>query len=252
MRLEVRNLTLHHGRAKVLDDVSLSVDPGKVVGLIGPNGAGKTTLMRSVLGLLTFDGYSSLAVLPERERARRAAWLPQERDIAWPVDVETLVALGRTPYLGAGRKLSDTDQSAISRAIARMGLQDLTRRKSTELSGGEKARALIARVLAQETPIVIADEPIAGLDPAHQISAMRVFKSVAAEDKVVIVSLHDLGLASRYCDRLILLSHGRIVADGPPDQVLTDARMRSVFGVGGHWSDTPSGSLFHAIEAVGS
>lgn len=252
MRLEVRNLTLHHGRAKVLDDVSLSVDPGKVVGLIGPNGAGKTTLMRSVLGLLTFDGYSSLAVLPERERARRAAWLPQERDIAWPVDVETLVALGRTPYLGAGRKLSDTDQSAISRAIARMGLQDLTRRKSTELSGGEKARALIARVLAQETPIVIADEPIAGLDPAHQISAMRVFKSVAEEDKVVIVSLHDLGLASRYCDRLILLSHGRVVADGPPDQVLTDARMRSVFGVGGHWSDTPSGSLFHAIEAVGS
>lgn len=252
MRLEVRNLTLHHGRAKVLDDVSLSVDPGKVVGLIGPNGAGKTTLMRSVLGLLTFDGYSSLAVLPERERARRAAWLPQERDIAWPVDVETLVALGRTPYLGAGRKLSDTDQSAISRAIARMGLQDLTRRKSTELSGGEKARALIARVLAQETPIVIADEPIAGLDPAHQISAMRVFKSVAAEDKIVIVSLHDLGLASRYCDRLILLSHGRVVADGPPDQVLTDARMRSVFGVGGHWSDTPSGSLFHAIEAVGS
>ena len=252
MRLEVRNLTLHNGRAKVLDDVSLSVDPGKVVGLIGPNGAGKTTLMRSVLGLLTFDGYSSLAVLPERERARRAAWLPQERDIAWPVDVETLVALGRTPYLGAGRKLSDTDQSAISRAIARMGLQDLTRRKSTELSGGEKARALIARVLAQETPIVIADEPIAGLDPAHQISAMRVFKSVAAEDKVVIVSLHDLGLASRYCDRLILLSHGRVVADGPPDQVLTDARMRSVFGVGGHWSDTPSGSLFHAIEAVGS
>lgn len=252
MRLEVRNLTLHNGRAKVLDDVSLSVDPGKVVGLIGPNGAGKTTLMRSVLGLLTFNGYSSLAVLPERERARRAAWLPQERDIAWPVDVETLVALGRTPYLGAGRKLSDTDQSAISRAIARMGLQDLTRRKSTELSGGEKARALIARVLAQETPIVIADEPIAGLDPAHQISAMRVFKSVAAEDKVVIVSLHDLGLASRYCDRLILLSHGRVVADGPPDQVLTDARMRSVFGVGGHWSDTPSGSLFHAIEAVGS
>ena len=251
MRVEVRNLSLYHGQAKVLDDISFSVDPGKVIGLIGPNGAGKTTLMRSILGLIPFQGHSSLALLSERERARAAAWLPQEREIAWPVDVETLVALGRTPYLAAGRKLSETDRSAISRAIARMDLQGLTRRKSTELSGGEKARALIARVLAQDTPVIMADEPIAGLDPAHQISAMRVFKSVAAEDKVVIVSLHDLALASRYCDRLILLGKGRIIADGPPDKVLTDARMRSVFGVGGHWSATPSGSLFHAIEAVG-
>ena len=131
-----------------------------------------------------------------------------------------------------------------------MELRDLAHRTATELSGGEKARALIARVLAQETPVIFADEPVAGLDPAHQIAAMRVFRTLAREGRTVLVSLHDLGLASRYCDRLILLDHGKVVADGAPRAVLDDARMRSVFAVGGHWSETPQGPIFQALEGL--
>ncbi len=247
--VDIRNLTVRRGDHPVVNDVTLSVVPGEFVGLIGPNGAGKTTLMRAALGLLPFDGMSSLATLDTRQRARIATWLPQDRDIAWGVSVETLVALGRTPYLAAGRRLSAADRSAIARALDRMDLQHLSQRVATELSGGEKARALIARALAQETPIILADEPVAGLDPAHQIAAMKVFRDLAREGHTVLVSLHDLGLASRYCDRLILLNHGQVAADGPPEQVLDDARMRAVFHVGGHWSETPVGAVFNALES---
>ena len=243
-------MTVRRGTHDVVDGVSLSLEPGKLVGLIGPNGAGKTTLMRAALGLLPFEGASSLAALPARDRARQAAWLPQDRDIAWPVSVTTLVALGRTPYLAAGRKLSPSDHVAIDAAIERMDLQGLADRTATELSGGEKARALIARVLAQDTPVVLADEPVAGLDPAHQIATMKVFRSLAREGRTVLVSLHDLGLASRYCDCLVLLNRGQVVADGPPDQVLNDDQMRSVFAVGGHWAESPNGRIFQPLEAI--
>ncbi len=250
--LHLNGLTVWRGRRKVVEDVSMSLQPGELVGLIGPNGAGKTTLMRAALGLLPFDGTSSLAILPERERARAAAWLPQDRDIAWPVSVETLVALGRTPYLAAGRKLSTADRVAVADAIARMDLRALQHRTATELSGGEKARALIARVLAQDTNVILADEPVAGLDPSHQIAAMKVFAALAREGRCVMVSLHDLGLASRYCSRLVLLDHGRIVADGPPRAVLNDTRMREVFAVSGHWTETPGGPVFNAVDEVNS
>lgn len=252
MSVDLSNLTVRRGAHKVVDDITLSLRPGELVGLIGPNGAGKTTLMRATLGLLPFEGYSSLAALPERDRARTAAWLPQERDIAWPVSVETLVALGRTPYLAAGRKLSSDDRSAISAAIQRMDLGHLAGRISTELSGGEKARALIARVLAQETSVVFADEPVAGLDPAHQIGTVKVFRDLARDGRTVLVSLHDLGLASRYCDRLVLLDRGCLVADGSPREVLDDLRTRSVFSVTGEWIEIPGGPIFQALERVGT
>mgnify|MGYP002621849089 CR=1 FL=1 len=248
--LRLEHLTVRRSNVRVVDDISMSISPGEFVGLIGPNGAGKTTLMRAALGLLPFEGHSSLAVLPPNTRSRTAAWLPQERDVAWPVSVETLVALGRTPYLAGGRKLSAADRSAISQALSRMDLAAFSKRTATELSGGEKARALIARALAQEAPIILADEPVAGLDPAHQIAAMNVFRSLAGENRAVLVSLHDLGLASRYCDRLILLHQGKVVTDGGPREVLNDAIMHAVFNVGGHWSQTPDGAIFNAIEGA--
>ena len=244
------DLTVRRGDHPVVAGVSFDLKLGGMTGLIGPNGAGKTTLMRAALGLLPCEGSSTIAAMPARDRARVAAWLPQERDIAWPVNVETLVALGRTPYLAAGRKLSSADRASIASAIERMDLQALTHRKATELSGGEKARALIARVLAQDTPIVLADEPVAGLDPSHQIAAMKVFRTLAHEDKTVLVSLHDLGLASRYCDRIILLDRGRAVADGPPSEVLNTDLISAVFHVGGHWADTPEGRVFQVLEGV--
>lgn len=247
-RVALENLIVTRGTHRVVDGVTLELAPGELVGLIGPNGAGKTTLMRAALGLLPFEGASSLAALEPQVRARTAAWLPQERDIAWPVSVETLVALGRTPYLAAGRRLSEADNAAVADAIGRMNLSAIARRTATELSGGEKARALIARVLAQNTPVVFADEPVAGLDPAHQIAAMKVFGKLASEGRTVLVSLHDLGLASRYCGRLVLLDKGRIVADGRPEDVLTEDRMRRVFAIGGHWAKTPFGKVFHALD----
>ena len=246
--MTLSDLKVRRGTATVVDAVSLDIAPGEVLGLLGPKGAGKTTLMRAAQGLVPHEGTSSLTALPARERARALGWLPQTRDIAWPVTVETLVALGRTPYLAGGRKLSVEDRRAVSAAIAYMDLEPLRHRTATELSGGEQARALIARVLAQETPLIMADEPVAGLDPGHQISLMRLFRKLADDGKAVIVSLHDLTLAARHCTRLALLDKGKLVMDGTPDVVLSDARCRAVFGVGAYWHDAPDGRALHILE----
>ncbi|WP_420858289.1 ABC transporter ATP-binding protein [Marivivens marinus] len=249
-RLDVQNLTVRRGQCPVVDDVSLSVGAGEVVGLIGPNGAGKTTLLRAILSLLPFEGTSSLAALDPRARARAAAWMPQAREIAWPVPVETLVMLGRVPHLAGGAKPSEADHAAVASAIAAMHLAGFETRPATELSGGEQARVLIARVLAQDTPLILADEPIAGLDPAHQISTMEVFRREAAAGKTVIASIHDLGLAARHCTRLILMDKGKLVADGTPEEVLTADNMARVFRINAHLSSDASGLLFQPLSVL--
>ncbi|SDI42892.1 ABC transporter ATP-binding protein [Salipiger marinus] len=234
----------------VLRDITLSVGAGELVGVIGPNGAGKTTLLRTALGLVAHEGHSSLAALPEPARARAAAWLPQTREIAWPVSVETLVGLGRLPHLGPGRRMGAADRVAVDHALDALGLGPLRPRTATRLSGGEQARVLIARALAQDTPLLLADEPIAGLDPEHQIATMTVFATLAAEGRGVIVSLHDLGLAVRHCTRLLVLDHGRLVADGPPREVLTPDLVARVFRVSAHFADTPQGPVFQPLEVL--
>lgn len=244
--LSVRDLTVMRGGCPVVDNVSFSVQGAEIVGLIGPNGAGKTTLMRGALGLLPFDGASDLAGLPPLDRARRAAWMPQSREIAWPVNVETLVTLGRIPHLPA----TPRDREAVEQALARLDLLPFRDRIATELSGGEQARVLLARVLAQETPLILADEPIAGLDPAHQIATMEVFRALAAGGRAILVSLHDLGLAARHCTRLLLMHQGRLVADGRPEEVLTEANLRAIFGVRARFEETPDGPVFQLLERV--
>ena len=229
--LSLDNLTVRRGECPVVDHVSLSVHAGECVGLIGPNGAGKTTLLRAALGLEPFSGASSLASLSAAERARAAAFLPQARQIAWPMAVETLVALGRVPHLPRGSTPGAVDRAAIDDALHRLGLDGFRQRIATQLSGGEQGRVLIARALAQQTPLLLADEPIAGLDPAQQIATMQVFSGLAQEGRAVVVSLHDLGLAARHCTRLILMHQGRLVADGAPDDVLTADLMAQVFGI---------------------
>lgn len=248
--LDVSHLSVTRRNRPILKEVSFSIGRGEVVGLIGPNGAGKTTLMRAALGLLPFTGAASLAAMPARARAQQAAWLPQSREIAWPVDVQTLVALGRLPHLTAGQKPTSQDQEAIDQAIRQMGLEQMRTRTATRLSGGEQARVLIARVLAQQTPLILTDEPIAGLDPAHQISTMRVFSDLARSGQSVFVSLHDLGLAARHCTRLILLSEGRIAADGAPKEVLTPENLCAHFGVNAHFEEGPQGAVFQALDIV--
>lgn len=248
--LVLENLTVRRGPCPVLEGVTLRVEEGAFIGLIGPNGAGKTTLLRAAQGLLPFEGTSTLAALPAAERARRAAWLPQAREVAWPVSVETLVALGRVPHLGLGARMAAADHAAVDRALAHMGLGGMRARIATRLSGGEQARALIARMLAQETPLLLADEPIAGLDPAAQIATMRVFAGLAAQGRGVVASLHDLGLAARHCSRLVLLGGGRVVADGPPAQVLSAENLAQVFGIRAFYQDTAEGPVFQPLSVL--
>lgn len=248
--LAIEKLTVLRGECPVVDHVDLSVGPGECVGLIGPNGAGKTTLMRAALGLERFKGLSSLATLSAPDRARAAAFLPQSRQIAWPVDVETLVSLGRVPHLPRGGTLSPADRDAIEDALHRLGLDGFRQRIATQLSGGEQGRVLIARALAQQTPLLLADEPIAGLDPAQQIATMQVFAQLAQEGRAVVVSLHDLGLAARHCTRLVLMHQGRVVADGQPDEVLTPELVAQVFGVSIWRQDSPMGPVFQPMDVL--
>jgi len=248
--LSVSNLSVTLRNRAILHDVGFSIARGEVVGLIGANGAGKTTLMRAALGLIRAEGDSSLAALPPRQRARAVAWMPQARELAWPVDVETVVTLGRLPHLAAGQRPSAEDRAAVDRALADMSLDEMRHRAVTRLSGGEQARVLIARTLAQETPLILADEPISGLDPAHQIATMRTFEALAETGKSVLVSIHDLGLAVRHCTRLLLLSDGRIVADGPSDEVLTPEALRAHFGITAYFSRGPHGPVFQPLEVL--
>lgn len=248
LRLTGFGVTL--GKRDILRGIDLKVREGELVGIIGPNGAGKTSLMRAALGLTQRIGQSSVAALSPRARGRAVAWMPQSREIAWPVTVETLVMLGRTPHLGAGQRPSAADLAAVDRAMQRMDLDAFRGRTATRLSGGEQARVLIARALAQETPLMMADEPIAGLDPAHQLATMQSFADLAQEGHSVIVSLHDLGLAARHCTRLIVLDQGGVAADGPPLEVLTADLVRRVFGIRAYLEMTPDGLVFQPLEVV--
>ena len=233
-RLTIADLHAELGGKPVLHRVSLAVGEGEFVGLIGPNGAGKTTLLRAILGLtpsrgsVALDGRSDLAA---GERAKLISYLPQEREIAWPVAVERIVSLGRMPHLPALGTPGPLDHEAVADAMRRMEVDELAQRRATELSGGEKARVLIARALAQQAPLMLADEPAAGLDPAHQITLMRVFSGLAREGNSVIACLHDLGLAARWCTRLVLLDKGAVVADGAPRDVLNAETLRRIYGV---------------------
>ena len=247
MRLDIEHLSVRRGPRLTVDHASLSAGPGEFIGLIGPNGAGKTSLMRAALGLIPATGQSSLAALPPAHRALTAAWLPQTREAAWPITAEALIRLGRIPHARP-----DADPAHIEAAMTRMGITHLRARPVTELSGGEQARVLIARALAQDTPILMADEPIAGLDPAHQISAMTNFRALADDGRLVIASLHDLGLAARHCTRLVLMNQGRIIADGPPTQVLTPTLLAQVFGIEGYFAETPDGPVFQPLRLTGA
>ena len=248
--LEIHNLSVRAQERQVLKDISFSVGAGECIGLLGPNGAGKTTLLRSSLGLLEHQGHSSLAAMTSTHRAKHTAWLPQSREIVWPIDVETLVMLGRIPHMSGGQRATKIDQQLVDEAIATMGLESFRQRNATQLSGGEQARVLIARALAQDTPLIMADEPAAGLDPAQQILTMQAFADLAKSGRSVIVSLHDLGLAARHCTRLIMLSDGVIVADGTPEEVLTLDRLAQVYGINAFYQNTKDGPVFAPLDVL--
>ncbi|MBK5910706.1 ABC transporter [Rhodothalassium salexigens] len=253
--LTLEDVSVSLGRTEVLSGLDLGIGAGELVGLIGPNGAGKSTLIRAMMGLIPVRGRCLLGGDPVRglrpsERARRVSYVAQEREIGWPVSVERIVALGRDVYRKAGRGLSSRDRAMIERAIAHMDIEALRHRPATDLSGGERARVLIARALAQDTPLMLADEPTAGLDPAHQISLMSMLASLAADGRGIVASLHDLGLAARWCTRLVLLDRGRIVADGAPEAVLTPEVLARVYGVKAHLSHHEGGLIVQPLSLV--
>jgi iron complex transport system ATP-binding protein len=249
--LALKDLSVSLGARPVMTNASLAIGEGEVVGLIGPNGAGKTTLMRAALGLIDADGHSSLARLSDHERARAVAWMPQERGVAWPIQVQDLVMLGRLPHRGARAGIRESDREAVAAAIAQVGLAGFEQRPATQLSAGERTRALIARALAQDTPLVMADEPIAGLDPAHQITTMETFAGLAAAGRSVLLSIHDLGLAARHCSRLILLGERRVVADGTPAQVLTPEHLAQIFHIEAYFAETEHGPVYQSLRVLG-
>lgn len=237
VKLTIDALQVRLDRREVVRGISAELQPGELVGVVGPNGAGKSTLVRALLGLLPasagrvlVDGRSADAI-PRRAMARALAYLPQGETPHWPLQVERLVALGRLPHLTPLSRLSDGDRARIDEAMARADVLHLRSRVATELSGGERARVLLARALAVGAPGLIADEPLAALDPGHQIDVMELLAQEAKGGALVVAVLHDLTMAARYCDRLLLLDKGLMVADGPPLDVLTPERLQAVYGI---------------------
>ena len=216
-------------RLPMLQPVSLAIRPGEVVGLIGPNGSGKTTLLRALAALTAGPGATTLDAVPLPRisagmRARRIAYLPAEREAGWPMRARDVVALGLMPFGGG-------DAAAVERALALTDALVFADRRVDRLSTGERARVLLARALAGRPDYLLLDEPTANLDAHHQLAILDALRSEAARGAGVLVTLHDLALAEFWCDRLLLLDGGHLVAEGAPADVLTEERLRNVFHV---------------------
>ncbi|MEE4661998.1 MAG: ABC transporter ATP-binding protein [Halieaceae bacterium] len=233
--LRAESVSFSFAENPVLQAVNLSVAPGEVLGLIGPNGAGKTTLLRILAGLLDaqqgavlMDG-APLQTLPEKKRAQQIGYLPQGAPAHWPLTVERVVELGRIPHRPWWAGLADKDRACIEAAMELTDVRHLRQRIVTELSGGERTRVMLARVLAAQPRLLLADEPVAALDPHHQLQVMRTLAQVAAQGSAMVVVLHDLGLAARFCTRLLALDAGNVIADGPTLDVLRSDTLAAAY-----------------------
>lgn len=218
-----------------VDDVSLAVSAGLCTALLGPNGSGKSTLLRLLLGTLPpARGRVSLEGRPvgawaRAEMARRIGVVPQAEEINFPITVRELVGMGRYPYLGPWKREREADRLAVDAALERCDIADLRDRPITTLSGGERQRALVARALAQEPAILVLDEPTASLDVRHEMAIFELLRDLGASGTTVLLVTHSLNLASRFADRLVLLSRGRVAASGEPREVIDQARIEAVY-----------------------
>jgi iron complex transport system ATP-binding protein len=235
IQLEARACSLHLGRlaqAPTLEDVTCGLRSGELVGIIGPNGAGKSTLTRALAGLLPssaiFLNDRPLKSLSAAERARKVAYLAQSTPTPWPMSAWDVVSLGRLPHRDGHLPQG---HAAIAKALEQVKAWPFAKRPLDRLSGGERARIALARALAVEAPILLADEPIAHLDPAHQLQTLSLLRARADGGDAVMVVLHDLSLTARFCDRVLIICQGRVIADGAPDEVMEENRLRQVFGI---------------------
>jgi iron complex transport system ATP-binding protein len=235
--LNASGICLQRGQRRILDNVSLRSEAGEFIAVIGANGAGKSTLLSVLAGLLMPDaGTVTLDGVPighwsGRKLAGRRAYLPQNPRCDWPISVERLVALGLTPALPAFGGLPASFEPMITRALQACDLLDHRGQSATTLSGGELARAMLARALVADPEVLIVDEPIAGLDPKHALDTAQRLSALARSGKLVIASVHDLTLAARYSDRIFALRNGQVQGDGPTQSTLTPALIRSAFDV---------------------
>jgi iron complex transport system ATP-binding protein len=233
--LTLQSVSVSFDKNRVLDNVSLAVGAGEIVSLLGPNGAGKTTLLRAAFGLIEAHGLITLGgaaprALSARERALRGAYLPQRPQSIWPIRVEALVALGRYAHGAAPDRLGALDQAAVDAAIQACALESLRRRRMDEISGGEKARAHLARALAQQAPLLLLDEPTAGLDPAQALGVADILRAHAARGGAAIFSTHDVALAAGVSERVLLMHRGRVIAEGAAHLALTPAALETAYG----------------------
>ena len=236
--LSVHKLHVRLGRRHILQSIEFNLNPGQLVGLIGPNGAGKTTLLRALAHLIEYSGAIRLnsadtKTLSRDELARHIAYLAQGHIVHWPLSAYDVVALGRLPHrTGFNADLSEQDRQAVERAMDLADCAEFAQRRIDQLSGGERARVMLARALAVEAPILLCDEPVASLDPYHQLHIMAMLRRHAATaGAIVICVLHDLTWAGRFCHRLLLLDRGQLVCEGEAAQVLSRENLARVYQV---------------------
>jgi iron complex transport system ATP-binding protein len=237
MKIEVEGLRARLAGREVLKGVAFNAQPGGLTAVIGPNGAGKSTLLRAIAGLVAADtgtvriGDRSIADWPRAEFARVLGYLPQDHTVHWPLTARIVVGLGRMPHRSAAAGESAADAAAVEAAMSSMHVAGLANRPVTSLSGGERARVLLARVLAQQPRVLLADEPAAGLDPAQQLALFQHLTRIAADGCTVVVAVHDLSLAARFCHSIALVQEGVAVAAGRPVDVLTPAHLAASYGI---------------------
>ncbi|MCP5382266.1 MAG: ABC transporter ATP-binding protein [Kordiimonadaceae bacterium] len=236
-RLSIRNLDVSLEGQKILSDVSFDISSGRLVGLIGPNGAGKSILLKSILGVIdknageiTLDG-RDISYWPLKHRARKISYAAQGAPVHWPLTVGHLVSLGRIPHLSPWQSTTHEDQILTLEAMKKTNVEHLSMRITTSLSGGERARVMLARAIVTEAEFLLADEPIESLDPYHQIQILNILKELTKNGHGVLLIIHDLNFAQKYCDELILLDKGKIVASGKPSDVLSDKNLQKTYKI---------------------